>query len=78
MNLKGYAKKQPWHNFKFYPNTCLERLTGTLRNLNQDSWTLNQDLKPLNTMQECSGLDCDIQCHVYQIYLKQWTMANTI
>jgi hypothetical protein len=46
MNQKGYGRKWPWPNLRYYPGICLEALRKTMKNLSQSSWSLGQDLNP--------------------------------
>jgi hypothetical protein len=42
MNWKGCGRKQSWPNLRYNSIICLEGLTKTMKNLNQDSWSLGQ------------------------------------
>jgi hypothetical protein len=33
-------------NLRYYPSICLEGLRKTMKNLNQESWSLGRDLNP--------------------------------
>jgi hypothetical protein len=46
MNWKGFGKKRPRPNFIVYSGMFLERLRKTMKNINQDRWSLGLRFEP--------------------------------
>jgi hypothetical protein len=46
MNWKGYGRKRPRSNLRYYSGICLEGLRKTKKNLSQDRWSLDRDINP--------------------------------
>jgi hypothetical protein len=44
MNWKGFGRKRPWPNVRFYSKIRLEGLRKTMKNLNQNSRSPDRDL----------------------------------
>jgi hypothetical protein len=46
IKYKGYGRKRSWPYLRYYPSTCLEGLSKTMRNLSQDRQSPGRDLYP--------------------------------
>lgn len=44
MNWEKCRRKPSWPNIKCYPGICLEGLSKSTKDFNQDSWSMGQDL----------------------------------
>jgi hypothetical protein len=47
MHLKGYGRKQSWHNLRYYLDICLDSLKKLMKNFRQESRFSGRDFKPV-------------------------------
>jgi hypothetical protein len=54
LNWKGFRRKKPWHNLRFYPTVCLKELIKTMKNLNiAEIQAENETRHLMNTSLKC-------------------------